>query len=232
MSAKAEQRARRAAAMIGALVVALVATPALAAVQRGPQPAAAPPASGEPTETPDDETAEEKANLESWEEDAPAEPATTPSPAPAPIPTVAPAPAPAIGPAPAPDPDLQRRRKTASGVAGAGAAFLGIGGAAWVFLALPAWIAAEVAQQRAEDEPILVSENELYDRAERRRRFARISFWSGLGGVVVGGTMLGIGLGTKAKLEREMSAPRPQVRLHLLPALGRTHAGATLTLRY
>lgn len=220
--------------MLVASVVALAGTPA----------AAAPPATGDAAPT----TAEQQANLESWEEDdAPADPATAPgsapasvtdpAPAPAPIPTVAPPPTVTPAPVPAPvvvepDPDLQRRRKTASGVAAAGATFLGLGGAAWVFLALPAWIAAEVAQQRAEDDPILVSENELFERAERRRRFARISFWSGLGGVVVGGTMLGIGLGTKSKVEREMSAPRPQARLHLLPALGRTHAGAALMLRY
>lgn len=227
MSTSGQRCTLRATATIGALVVALVATPASAGGRLGPQPAPAPPATGEAT---DPEPTEEQRNLESWEEDAPAEPAIPPSPAPGPSPTVAPAPDPAI--APAPDPDLQRRRKTASGVAIAGASFLGIGGVAWLFLALPAYIAAEVALDRAADDPFFVTESELYDRAERRQRFARISFWTGLGGVVVGGTMLGIGLGTKAKIEREMSAPRPQARLHLLPALGRDHAGATLMLRY
>ncbi len=162
-------------------------------------------------------------NLAGWETEAPASAAP-------PIPTVAPPPV-VVPPAPAPpDPALQRRRKAASGVAIAGSTFLGLGGAAWVFLALPAFIAAEIAQQRADDGTIIVAESEIYERAERRRRFARISFWSGLGGVVVGGAMLGAGLGTKAKIEREMTRPRPQVSLH--PTLGRTHAGASLVLRY
>jgi hypothetical protein len=165
-------------------------------------------------------------NLSGWDEPAPTDPAAATSPGPTPIPIATPPP-----PAPAPpDPVLDRRRKVASGVAIAGATFMGIGGAAWLFLAVPAIIAAQVAEQRADDGTIIVQESELYARAERRRYFARLSFFAGLGALGVGGIMLGAGLGTKAKVEREMS--RPRASLHLLPNLSRQGGGATLVLRY
>lgn len=165
-------------------------------------------------------------NLSGWDEPGPADPAAAVSPGPTPIPIVAPPPA-----APPPrDPELDRRHKAAEGVAITGAVFLGLGGAAWVFLAVPAIIAAEVAEQRADDGTIIVEESELYERAERRRNFARITFFAGLGGAAVGGIMLGAGLGSKAKIEREMSQPRASV--HLVPNFGRQGAGATLVLRY
>ena len=169
-------------------------------------------------------------------EPAPAPPATTEptSPAPTSIPVV---PAPTVPPPAAatpfpskPDPVLARRRRVAEGITIAGATFMGLGGAAWLFLAAPAVLAAEIAEDRAADDPVLVSETELQGRAERRRRFARITFWSGLGGVVVGGAMLGAGLGSKAKIERERS--RPRATLHVLPTLGFQSAGATLVLRH
>jgi hypothetical protein len=172
-------------------------------------------------------------NLSGWAEPGPADPAAAVSTAPPPVPIVAVAPAPAVAPPPPPvppDPLLDRRRKVAEGVAITGAVFLGVGGAAWVFLAAPAIIAAEIAENRADDGTFLVEESELYARAERRRNFARVSFYSGLGGVVVGGALLGAGLGVKAKTEREMS--RPRASLHLLPSFGRQGAGATLVLRH
>lgn len=102
--------------------------------------------------------------------------------------------------------DRQRRLKTAEGVVITGAVFAGLGGTALVLLAMPAGIAAEIAEDRAADDPILVSEQELLERAERRRRFARISAIAGAGGLVLGGVMLGVGLGMRSKIKREATA--------------------------
>lgn len=171
----------------------------------------------------------------SWDTTTPttgATPVTGVEPAPSAQPASIVAPAPIVAPPPPPDPVLQRRRKVASGFAIAGATFMGAGGFAWIFLAAPAAIAAQVAEDRAQDGALLVSESELYSRAENRRRFARISFWSGLGGVAVGGIMLGAGLGIKAKTEREMSQPRAGARLHVRPTFTPYGAGATLVLRH
>ena len=165
-------------------------------------------------------------NLSGWDEPGPA-PAAAVSPTP-PAPVVAPPP-----PAPRPiDPDLVQRQKTATGLTTAGAVFMGLGGATWLFLSVPAIIAAEIAQQRADDGTVIVSESEIYARAERRRNFARTSFWVGLGGVVVGGIMLGVGLGSKARVEREIAASRARATLRLVPTLGLQGGGATLVLRY
>jgi hypothetical protein len=102
--------------------------------------------------------------------------------------------------------DRQRRLKTADGVAITGAVFAGAGVVALLFLAAPAGIAAQVAEDRAADDPLLVSEQELLDRADRRRRFARISAIAGAGGLVFGGVMLGAGLGMRAKINKEAKA--------------------------
>lgn len=170
-------------------------------------------------------------NLSGWETSAPTDPAAATSGAPT-VPVAAPtAPVPAPPPTP-PDPSLTRRLEVAEGFTIAGATFLGLGGAAWLFLAVPALIAAEVATNRAADDPFLVSEAELQDRAERRRRFARISFWSGFGSVVGGGIMLGAGLGSRAKLTREANTPRARATLHLHPSFGLQSVGATLVLRH
>lgn len=131
--------------------------------------------------------------------------------APAPVVTpVAPRPAmqPTTAPSLPPDEvlDRQRRLKTADGVAITGAVFAGAGVVALLFLAAPAGIAAQVAEDRAADDPILVSEQELLDRADRRRRFARISAIAGAGGLVLGGVLLGAGLGMRAKINREAKA--------------------------
>lgn len=102
--------------------------------------------------------------------------------------------------------DRQRRVKSAEGLVITGAVFAAAGGVALLLLAAPAGIAAEVAENRAEDDPILVSENELLERAERRRRFARISAIAGAGGLVLGGVLLGVGLGMRSKIKREAAA--------------------------
>lgn len=168
-------------------------------------------------------------NLSGWETSAPTDPAAATSDTAAPIVTPA-LPVPSPPPTP-PDPSLARRLEVAEGLTITGATFLGLGGAAWLFLAVPALIAAEVATNRANDDPFLVSESELQTRAERRRRFARISFWSGLGGAAAGGILLGVGLGSRAKLTRESNMPR-RATLHLHPTLGLQGAGATLVLRH
>jgi len=164
-------------------------------------------------------------NLAGWDEPGATNPAAAVSPTP---------PAPIVAPPPAPrpiDPDLVRRQRAASGLTTAGAVFLGLSGATWLFLSVPAIIAAEVAQQRADDGTVIVSESEIYARAERRRNFARTTFWIGLGGVAVGGILLGTGLGSKARVEREISAARARATLRLVPNLGFQGAGATLVLR-
>jgi hypothetical protein len=185
--------------------------------------AASLPARAEPEPEPGDADPTTLDNLASWEED---EDETLPEPAPA----VA-APAVAPPPTPLPDREQQRRRKVAEGFAIAGAVFLGAGGMTWVLLSLPAAIAGGVAESR---DPVLgiPSEAELHARAERRYRFARTTFLAGLGMAAVGGIMLGAGLGTRAKIDRQLSAGRPRTTLHLHPTLGRDGAGAALVLRH
>lgn len=102
--------------------------------------------------------------------------------------------------------DRNRRLKTADGVMITGAVFMGVAGVALVFLAMPAAIAAEIAEDRADDDAIFASESDLRGRAERRRRFARISAITGAGCLVFGGAMLGAGLGMRSKIRKETRA--------------------------
>jgi hypothetical protein len=101
---------------------------------------------------------------------------------------------------------LRRRMKAGEATAIAGYVFLGTGAISLLLLSVPAIAAASVARDRAGDDPVLVSETELIDRAERRERFAKVTALAGLGGAVFGGALIGAGLGTKVKAERELNA--------------------------
>lgn len=117
----------------------------------------------------------------------------------------------------------QQSLKAADGVAITGAVFAGAGLAALLFLAAPAGIAAQVAEDRAADDPVLVSESELHRRADARRRFARISAISGGGGLLLGGIMLGAGLGARHRINH-----RPTASAQLVPG----GAGVSVTGRF
>lgn len=112
--------------------------------------------------------------------------------------------------------DLRARRKHAERAAVAGYVFAGLGAATLLFLSLPALGAADVARDRAADDPVLTSETELENRAKRRIRFAKITALIGAGGLVAGGVMIGAGLGTRNKYDRELqriAAARKHARL-------------------
>jgi hypothetical protein len=116
---------------------------------------------------------------------------------------------------------LRRRMKTGEGTAIAGYVFLGTGAVSLLLLAVPAIAAASVARDRAGDDPVLVSEMELLNRAERRERFAKITALAGLGGVVFGGVLIGAGLGTKSRAERDLNAISRDRQATLSPYLPR-----------
>lgn len=159
-----------------------------------------------------------------WGSDDEVAPATEPTlPAPAPAPVVA-SPTPTAAPPPVPTPheeDLRRRVKAGEGTAIAGYVFLGSGAVALLLLAVPALAAASVARDRAGDDPLLTTEDELIGRAQRRERFAKISALAGLGGLVVGGALIGAGLGTKSRAERELNAISRQRTATVSPYLPR-----------
>ncbi len=114
---------------------------------------------------------------------------------------------------------LRRRMKAGESTAIAGYVFLGTGAVSLLLLSVPAIAAASVARDRAGDDPVLVSEMELLDRAERRERFAKVTALAGLGGVVFGGALIGAGLGTKSRAERDLNAISRQRQATLCPYL-------------
>lgn len=129
--------------------------------------------------------------------------------------------------------DLRERRKHAERAAIAGYVFTGLGGLTLLFLSLPALGAADVARDRAADDPVLTSETELENRAKRRVRFAKITALIGLGGLVTGGVMIGAGLGTRNKYDRELqriAAARRQARLS--PWVDPSGAGLAISGRF
>ena len=153
-----------------------------------------------------------------WGPDDEVAPSPQPAPA-APPPVVTPATAPAPTPPVATEEELalRRRMKAAESTAIAGYVFLGTGAVSLLLLSVPAIAAASVARDRAGDDPVLVSETELIHRAERRERFAKITALAGLGGVVFGGALIGAGLGTKSKAERELNAISRERQAMLTP---------------
>jgi hypothetical protein len=127
--------------------------------------------------------------------------------------------------APSEDPDYQSKIKAAEGIAIAGYVFVGLGAASLVLLSGSAWVAAQVAKDRARKDPFFVSEQELYRRAERRTRFARISAIAGGSVLLMGGILIAAGLGSRATLR----AGRREVAI--APIIGPTQ-GLQVQLRF
>jgi hypothetical protein len=121
-----------------------------------------------------------------------------------------PAPPPVVQPTqPSPEViDRSERMKSAENVAIAGYVFAGLGGATLLFVSVPYVIAAEIAEDRAEDNPILVSEEELYERRDNRLRVARISALIGGSSLLFGGIFIGTGLGIRHKIKKEAAVAR------------------------
>lgn len=169
----------------------------------------------------DDTTADpEVDHSASWGPTEPPTPSPTPSTTPPPMPTEVPPPSP-----PSQDPEYQSKLRAAEGTAIAGYVFVGLGAVTLVLLSGPAWIAAQVARDRADDDPILVSEQELHRRAERRLRFAKISAIAGGSSLFLGGILIAAGLGSRATLRAQ------QRELAIAPLLGPTQ-GLQMRLRF
>jgi hypothetical protein len=123
-------------------------------------------------------------------------------------------------------------RQRANAMVTAGAVFTALGGGALVLLAAPAAIAGSLADQRADSEPILVSEAELRDRADRRFYFAKVSALAGLGSAVLGGVLLGVGLSRRGKIDREIRNQQTRPQASVSPVFSARSAGGSLTVRF
>jgi hypothetical protein len=166
------------------------AAPAAGPVDADDDDPVEPPTDERPDASPDEDAVDHSA---SWAEvettsDPPATPIAAPS-----------EPAEPSPPSAVEDPD-QAKRKAAESTAIAGYVFVGLGAATLVILSGGAWVAAKVAESRANDDPILVSRSELMRRVERRERFARISAIAGGSVLLVGGILIAAGLGSRATL--------------------------------
>jgi hypothetical protein len=73
---------------------------------------------------------------------------------------------------------------------------IGVGAGTLLFVSLPFLAAESVARSRAEGEPVLVSQDELLARAERRERVAQVSAVVG-GSILLTGVVLAIVGGTQ-----------------------------------
>jgi hypothetical protein len=216
---------------VSALIAVIVSFSLLGSVNAAVAPPTAderPPTADAPEREPRDLGPDEATDegpidhTESWGPSEPTSPTSTP-PASS-TPSTAPPP-PAEPPPPAPDPEYQSKMRSAEGTAIAGYVFVGLGGATLVLLSGTAWIAARVAEDRANDDPILVSEQELHRRAERRMRFARISAIAGGSAVLLGGILIAAGLGSRATLRSQRR------NVAIAPLLGPTR-GVQLQLRF
>jgi hypothetical protein len=155
----------------------------------------------------------------------------TPAPVPPPV-VIAPAP-PLPTPTPPPaDPVLMDQRRTANALVVAGAVFTSLGGSGLVLLAVPAALAGGIAQDRADNDPIFVSESELRDRADRRFYFAKISALAGLGSAALGGILLGVGLSRRVRIDREIRVQQTQPQASVSPFFSARSAGGSLTVRF
>jgi hypothetical protein len=216
---------RHASACIAVLVSSSLLAGPTAAAAPSPSddqpPSAASPTideSDEPGHEPRDDAAADDLvdHSDAWGPAAPAIPAT---------PATNPSPAPVESPAPSEDPEYQSKIKAAEGTAIAGYVFVGLGAASLVLVSGSAWVAAQVAKDRAGNDPILVSKQELHRRAERRTRFARISAIAGGSVLLMGGILIAAGLGSRATIR----AGRREVAI--APIIGPTQ-GLQVQLRF
>lgn len=155
--------------------------------------------------------------------DKPPEPEPVPPP-----PVVAPAPPP-LAP---PDPVLMDQRRRANAMVAAGGVFVGLGGISLVLLAMPATIAGAIADDRADNSPILVSESELRGRADRRFFFAKVAALAGLGSAALGGVLLGVGLSRRKRIDSDIQDQQRRPQAHVSPYFSPDSAGGALTVRF
>lgn len=190
----------------------------------------APPPVPSSTTPPDDAAGEPRPPEDHSDEwgPTPSEPTSAPTgdPAysPSPEPEASEEPAAKAPPAPAEDPEHRAKMKAMERTAIAGYVIASAGAVTLVLLSFPAWILAEVAEDRAADDPLLTSEAELARREEERRRFARISALAGAGGLLLGGVLIAAGLGTRHRLRKHNT-------VSVVPVLGPTQ-GMQVRLRF
>ncbi len=119
---------------------------------------------------------------------------------------------------------LRARSRAGEGVAITGFVFCGLGLVSLVFLAAPAAIAAEVAEDRTETNSegfFSPSDEDLLARAERRRSFARTTALVGAGSLGGGLVFTGVGLGVWLPARRQLAdASRARVELGLTGVRG------------
>lgn len=123
-----------------------------------------------------------------------------------------------------PSEGLETRANAGRGIAVTGFVLDGLGVVGLALIALPFFISAEIAKDRAQSDPVLVSVSELERRAARRMSIATTSTWASLG--VLGGglvlTSVGLAVWLPARRALRRHAPAPRVSL----------APAGLTLRF
>lgn len=141
-----------------------------------------------------------------------------PAPAVAPVP---PPPVPVSPPPPQADPDgglLEGRARAGKGLAVTGFVLDGLGVVGLALVALPYFIAAHVARDRAMGDPVLVSSSELERRADNRMTVATTSTWVGLGVLGSGLIFTGVGLALWLPARRALRRrPEAQTRWQLGP---------------
>ena len=132
------------------------------------------------------------------------------------------APAPSVEP---PSPSVRARRGAGAALAITGGVGLGMSAAGLMFLTLPTLVAAEIAEDRADDGGnLLTSEQNLRDRAERRRDFARESAivcgYIALGGAVLTGVGLAVWPWKEGRMRAKKRRRRAQLGALPLPTRG------------
>ncbi len=140
------------------------------------------------------------------------------------------APAPvAEGPADVSTPEeAWQLEKTSEGLLVTGAVFGGLAVGSWLLVALPALGLAEHAEDRALDDNLLVSDEELYARSKRRRDVARGAAWVGVASLGVGLVILGAGLGVRSKAKKA----RRSLSFHAAPSLAGDGFGVGGSFRF
>jgi hypothetical protein len=124
-------------------------------------------------------------------------------------------PAPVVTPATAPATDLappppKPKDRVGSGLLAAGGAFLGIGAASLVFIAMPSAISKRVSMNRASRDPVwdVGTRKDRYRRARRADDAMEAGFWIGITGVGVGLALIIAGAVTKSRFKRRLAEGR------------------------